>query len=105
MQAIKTAIRPRGTGNPDKSNIMQNTYFGQTAGGIIKTAQIAQMRAGNWEIVVRAADGSEHVAIAGNNVLTLMQVHGVTAQMHMSDRAAKKMQALTDAIEARYLAA
>ena len=97
--------RPGGTGHPDRSIIMQNTYLGQTAGGIIKTAQIAQMRAGNWEIVVRAADGSEHVAIAGNNVLTLMQVHGVTAQMHMSDRAAKKMQALTDAIEARYLAA
>ncbi|MBP6616380.1 MAG: hypothetical protein KA195_00255 [Burkholderiaceae bacterium] len=84
---------------------MQNTYLGQTAGGIIKTAQIAQMRAENWEIVVRASDGAEHVAIAGNNVLTLLQVHGVTAQLPMSARAAKKMQSLTDAIEARYLAA
>ena len=32
------------------SNIMQNTYLAKTAGGILKTAKIAQMRAetGRW---------------------------------------------------------
>ena len=82
---------------------MQNTYLGQAAGGIGKTAKVAQMRAGNWEIVVRTRDGTEHIAIAGNDVLTLTQAHGVVAQLHMSNRAAEKMQSLADAIEARYL--
>ena len=31
---------------------MQVTIKGKTAGGILKTAKIAQMRAGTWEIVV-----------------------------------------------------
>lgn len=81
---------------------MQKTYLGQTAGGIIKTAKAEKMNAGNWEIVVRTADGENHQAIAGNGVLTLMQVQGVVVQMSMSDRAAEKMQKLQEEIEAKY---
>ena len=81
---------------------MQKTYLGQTAGGIIKTAEIAQMRAGNWEIVVRTADGENHQAIAGNGVLTLMQAQGVVVQLPMSDAAYQKMQNLQEEIEAQY---
>lgn len=66
---------------------MQKTYLGQTAGGIIKTAEIAQMRAGNWEIVVRTADG---------------EVQGVVVQLPMSDAAYQKMQNLQEEIEAQY---
>lgn len=81
---------------------MQKTYLGQTAGGLIKTAKVEKMNAGNWEIIVKSRDGENHQAIAGNGVLTLMQVQGVVVQLPMSDAAHQKMQNLQEEIEAQY---
>jgi len=85
---------------------MQNTYLGQTAGGILKTAKIAQMRAGNWEVVVKSKDGQQHLAVASHDgtMLTLVQVQGCVAQLSMSAMAAAKMAALSDEVEARSFA-
>ena len=80
---------------------MQNTYKGQRAGGILKTAKVVRMQAGNYEIRVKDRDGRELLAHLGNcpgfgrglieDVLVLYCSDGVVARLHMSYRAYNKM--------------
>ena len=83
---------------------MQNTYKGQRAGGILKTAKVVRMQAGNYEIVVKDRDGRELLAYLGNcpgfgwglieDVLVLCCSDGVVARLNISDRAYNKMREL-----------
>ena len=83
---------------------MQKTYKGQTAGGILKTAKVVRMQAGNYEIVVKDRDGCELIAFLGedlligggviSDVLVLCNFDGVVARLNMSDRAYNKMREL-----------
>ena len=83
---------------------MQKTYKGQRAGGILKTAKVVRMQAGNYEIVIKDRDGRELLARLGNcpgfgrglieDVLVLYCSDGVVARLNMSDRAYNKMREL-----------
>ena len=83
---------------------MQKTYKGQLAGGILKTAKVVRMQAGNYEIRVKDRDGRELLAHLGNcpgfgrglieDVLVLYCADGVVARLNMSDRAYNKMREL-----------
>lgn len=85
---------------------MQNTYKGQTAGGILKTAQVVEMQAGNWEIEVKDRDGVGLLAYIGDrpgfggelisDVLVLCSFDGIVARLSMSDRAYNKMRELEE---------
>ena len=89
---------------------MQNTIKGRTAGGIIKGAQILQMRAGTWEIVVShphpciAMIGERADGWGGRiaDVLVLTDASGLVARLSMSDKALEKMRALEAQREAKY---
>ena len=80
---------------------MQRTYKGQRAGGILKTAKVVRMQAGNCEIGVKDRDGRELLAYLGEDlligggvitdVLVLCCFDGVVARLHMSYRAYNKM--------------
>ena len=48
---------------------MQKTYKGQWAGGILKTAKVVRMQAGNYEIRVKDRDGRELLAYLGEDLL------------------------------------
>ena len=83
---------------------MQKTYKGQRAGGILKTAKVVRMQAGNYEIRVKDRDGRELIAYLGedlligggviSDVLVLCNFDGVVARLNMSDRAYNKMREL-----------
>ena len=83
---------------------MQKTYKGQRAGGILKTAKVVRMQAGNYEIRVKDRDGRELIAYLGEDlligggvitdVLVLCCFDGVVARLNMSDRAYDKMREL-----------
>lgn len=89
---------------------MSATLNGKTAGGIVKTAKIQQMRAGNFEIVVThpheciASIGERKDGWGGTvaDVLVLMDASGLVAKLPMSDQALKKMRALEAEIEAKH---
>ena len=86
---------------------MQNTYKGQSAGGILKTAKVVRMQAGNCEIGVKDRGGRELLAYLGedlligggviSDVLVLCNFDGVVARLNMSDRAYNKMRKLESA--------
>lgn len=89
------------------------TYLGQTAGGILKTARMQQMRAGNWEVVVTTRDGREHHAIQGgrngcgetiDDVLYLVDVSGTNAALLTSATAYANLRDLSKQCAARMLA-
>lgn len=61
----KQAAHWRNSGTGAGGLKMQATYKGQTAGGILKTARIEKMQAGNWEVVVKTKDGQMHIAAIG----------------------------------------
>ena len=80
---------------------MKKTYKGQRAGGILKTAKVVRMQAGNYEIRVKDRDGRELLAYLGDrpgfvlrDVLMLCCSDGVVARLNMSDRAYNKMREL-----------
>ena len=83
---------------------MQNTFKGQTAGGILKSAAIVKMQAGNAEIVVKDRDGNEYQAFLGErpsfgggtvrDVLVLTTFDGVKARLSTSTAAYDKLVAL-----------
>ena len=89
---------------------MQNTLKGRTAGGIIKTAKIEQMRAGTWEIVV--SHPHQCIAMIGEradgwggriaDVLVLADSSGLVARLSMSSSALAKMRTLESQREAKY---
>lgn len=89
---------------------MQVTIKGKTASGILKTAKIVQMRAGNWEVVV--SHPHECCAMIGEradgwggtvaDVLVLVDSDGLVARLEMSGRALAKMTALEAQCGAKY---
>ena len=86
---------------------MKKTYKGQSAGGILKTAKVVRMQAGNYEIGVKDRGGRELLAYLGEDlligggvitdVLVLCCSDGVVARLSMSDRAYNKMRKLESA--------
>lgn len=80
------------------------TYLGQTAGGILKTARIVKMDAGNTEIVVTTKDGREHLASLGGrtgfdggvicDAMILRNFDGLAAVLETSVAAYNKLRAL-----------
>lgn len=84
---------------------MQTTYKGQTAGGILKTAQVAQTKAGTFEIFVTTADKQQAIAILGGrrdgwggvaeDVLVLTEAAGCIARLSCSKRALQQLRSLT----------
>jgi len=89
------------------------TFKGKTAGGILKTAKVCEMRAGNYEVVVShpheciAMIGARKDGFGGSvyDVLVLSDVNGVVARMEMSDKALARMESLKDECDAMYDAA
>lgn len=90
---------------------MQTTYLGQTAGGILKTANVYKTFGGVWEVFATTRDGLRHVAHIGGrrngwgetiqDALYLCRADGVSATLRMSDRALARMRALEAQCEAR----
>lgn len=78
-----------------------NTYKKRTAGGILTTASVALMRAGNAEVLVTLPNGSQCCARLierpdgwGGTVrdaLLLFDVYGTVAMLALSRRALEKM--------------
>ena len=85
---------------------MQKTIKGKTAGDILKTAKVVQMRAGNWEVVV--SHPHQCIATTGtgtvSDVLILIDSDGLVARLEMSDAAMRKLAALELACEVKYSA-
>lgn len=89
---------------------MQKTIKGKTAGGIVRTAKVCQMRAGTWEIVVShphqciAMIGARKDGWGGSisDVLVLTDADGLVARLEMSAGALTKMQELESKREASY---
>ena len=89
------------------------TFKGKTAGGILNTAKVCEMRAGNYEVVVSyphecsATIGERSNERGGRvyDVLVLSDVNGVVARMEMSDKALTRMESLQDECDAMYDAA
>lgn len=86
------------------------TYRGQTAAALLRTAHVAEMRAGNYEIVVTTKDGAQYVAMAGGRrngwgeieypgVLVLEEAAGVVARLSLSARGKERLANLGAAIE------
>ena len=84
---------------------MQITYKGQSAAAILKTAEIATMRAGNAEIVVKvpgedrtviAQLGERHSLWGGNikDVLVLTGVDGFRISLSTTSRSRAKLESL-----------
>lgn len=83
---------------------MNNTYKGQTAGGILKTAKIVKIQAGNFGIIVKDRDGNEYHADLGErqsfggggvrDVLVLHNFDGVAARLTTSTKAYYKLVSL-----------
>lgn len=83
---------------------MQTTYKGRTAGGILKTAQVALTRAGTAEVFVTLPDGHQAIAVLGcrgdgfggevNDVMVLRDIDGVIARLHTSEKALAQLKAL-----------
>lgn len=86
------------------------TYLGQTLGGILKTAKVLKMQAGNTEIVVKDSKGHEHHAmICGRrngwgevvqDVMCLRDVDGLNATLSASPKALATMRRLESSIDA-----
>lgn len=80
------------------------TYLGQTIGGILKTAKVVKMQAGNVEVIVKDRKGAEHHAmICGRrngwgevveDVVCLRDVDGLNATLCASSRALATLRAL-----------
>jgi hypothetical protein len=91
---------------------MKLTYKGKTAGSILKTAQVKEMRAGNFEIVVTAPDGADAVAMLGTradgwggtveDVLVLTRSEGCIARVQASESAVRKLRALESQVNRAY---
>ena len=83
---------------------MQKSYKGRTAGGILKTAEVKKMQAGTYEIIVKAPDGHDAIAMLGErksgwggtveDVLVLTRAEGCIARIVASDAAIRKLRAL-----------
>ena len=80
---------------------MQNTFKGQTAGGLLKSAAIIETLAGTVEVVVKDRDGKEYQAQLGErpnfggdtirDVLVLRTFDGIAALLTTSTSACKKL--------------
>jgi len=98
-----------------KEKIMSivKTFKGKTAGGILKTAKVCEMRAGNHEVVVsHPHECVATIGIRGNgwggsvyDVLVLTDANGVVARLEMSDKALAIMESLESECDAMYDAA
>jgi hypothetical protein len=83
---------------------MQNTYKGQSAAAILKTARIEEMRAGNVEIVVTLPGEGNIIAILGTrpdgwggsvtDVLVLTDVNGMNVRLSTTKRSLARLEAL-----------
>ncbi len=83
---------------------MQTTYKSRTAGGILKTAQVAMTRAGTAEVFVTLPNGHQAIAVLGRrgdgfggeieDVLVLRDIDGVIARLYTSDKALAQLKAL-----------
>ena len=88
---------------------MQNTYKGKTAGGFLKSAQVVQMRAGNFEVVVTLPNGKEAIAMMGGrkdgwggvaeDVMVLSNADGHLVTLSTSTAAYSKLRELLNSAE------
>lgn len=86
-------------------------YKGKSGAAILKTARVAQMRAGNYEVVV-TLDGREVVANLGSrgdgwggtvsDVLVLADADGIIGKLQLSNRGASKLASLVEQTERKY---
>ena len=80
------------------------TYLGQTLGGILKTAKVVKMQAGNSAVVVTDRKGIEHHAMVGGrrngwgeviqDVVRLHHFDGTSAVLSASPSALRKIREL-----------
>lgn len=92
----------------NETTMCTKTYLGQTLGGILKTAKVVKMQAGNTEIVVKDRKGHEHHAMLGGrhngwgetiqDVVCLRDVYGLNATLSASPKAIAIMRSLESKI-------
>lgn len=93
---------------------MQTTYLKQTASALLKTARVAKMQAGNYEVVVSVPKMGDCLARiwsrgdgwGGNipDVLGLENVHGDKLTLTTTARSLARLQELIAEAEAKQLA-
>jgi len=67
------------------------TYMRKTAGGIMKTAEIAKTRAGTVEVFVRLPDGQAIAILTDNDTMTCTRAEGFVCDLVMSKSARDKL--------------
>ena len=76
---------------------MQTTYLRQTAAALLKHAVVEQMKAGNFEIVVRDRDGQRWLAVvSGENLLGLRDGTGDWIYLATTRRSRARLLELDD---------
>jgi antibiotic biosynthesis monooxygenase (ABM) superfamily enzyme len=74
---------------------LQITYQGKTAGGLLKTAEVAQSQAGCWDVFITLPNGETATAwIHSNDREMLLVQDGEYRYLQLSDQAYYKLRGM-----------